>query len=254
MIARLRKQLGSPGILIGTIALIAALAGGAYAAGKVIITNKNQIASKVRKELKGNAGPAGPQGTPGAKGDTGAKGEKGDVGNTGPTGKSVVLGTATVGECEPGGITVEVEGTPASKKEVCNGMNGAIQPGETLPPEATETGSFAALVEGESLEPISFPIPLTSALPEANVHKTGDTGFASDCPGSAASPEAEPGNLCIYIAAQVFGSVTINGIFSSAASASEFGEGKQGASTSGAFLYLSSPGVLAWGSWAVTAE
>jgi hypothetical protein len=42
----------------------------------------------------------------------------------GTGGKSVVIGTATPQECPAGGITVEVEGEPSTKKAVCNGTNG----------------------------------------------------------------------------------------------------------------------------------
>jgi collagen triple helix repeat protein len=222
VIARIRKHLGSPGVWIGTAALIAALAGGAYAAGKVIITNKNQIASKVRKELKGNVGPAGPQGAPGAKGDAGSPGAAGAAGVTGPEGPQGPKGP----EGETGFTSV-------------------------LPKEATETGTFAQFVKGESLTQISFAIPLSAALPAAKVHKTGDAGFASSCPGTVANPEAEPENLCVYIGTNE-GSATVLGPIPPTDSFSDFLKETLGASRTGAFLYMLASEAAVWGSWAVT--
>jgi hypothetical protein len=40
-------------------------------------------------------------------------------------GKSIVIGTATAGECPEGGITVEIQGEPATRQKVCNGEKGA---------------------------------------------------------------------------------------------------------------------------------
>lgn len=96
----------SPAMIVAVVAVVLALAGGAYAAGSVI--NGNQIkngtikASKLtasaKKQLKGQkgakgakgatgaTGAVGPQGPAGAKGDTGPRGAVGPIGPQGPRG------------------------------------------------------------------------------------------------------------------------------------------------------------------------
>jgi hypothetical protein len=50
--------------------------------------------------------------------------KEGTEGGEGEPGKGVVIGTATAAECPEGGITVEVEGEPSTKKAICNGEEG----------------------------------------------------------------------------------------------------------------------------------
>ena len=80
-------------IALGAIALALALAGGALAGKRYLITSSSQVKNgslsladlshKARKALKGNRGRVGPQGP---KGDTGATGDKGATGDQGPKG------------------------------------------------------------------------------------------------------------------------------------------------------------------------
>jgi hypothetical protein len=142
----------------------------------------------------------------------------------------------------------------ANSTSVCNGKDGTTGFTATLPSEKTETGSFAQVVEGEVAAPISFAIPLAEPLPAGQVHKTGDTGFAGNCPGSPAEPEAEPGNLCVYVATNEFGPATVLGPYSPTGTYLDLASDVRGAATAGAFLYLTAPGALVWGTWAVTAE
>jgi uncharacterized protein YneF (UPF0154 family) len=51
MLSLFRNRLGVPGLL-AVIALVFAMAGGAYAAKRVIITKLNQISPKVQKQLQ----------------------------------------------------------------------------------------------------------------------------------------------------------------------------------------------------------
>jgi hypothetical protein len=67
MFSRLRTHFGIPGV-IAVGALIFAMAGGAWAAQKYLITSTKQIKPSVLKQLQGAAGPAGSQGTTGAVG------------------------------------------------------------------------------------------------------------------------------------------------------------------------------------------
>ena len=89
-------------IALGAIALALALAGGAWARKRYVITSSAQVkngslkladlSKGARQDLKGaqgQAGPAGPKGDTGSqgpKGEQGEKGEKGEKGETGPRG------------------------------------------------------------------------------------------------------------------------------------------------------------------------
>ena len=101
MFSLLRKRVTLANVLL-IFALVLAMSGGAFAAGKYLITSTKQISPKVLKDLKGKAGangaagaqgPAGPVGPAGPAGPAG-KGEKGDKGETGATGKEGTPGTA----------------------------------------------------------------------------------------------------------------------------------------------------------------
>ena len=218
----LRNRFGIPGV-ISVIALVFAMLGGAYAAnnssggGKATASAKAKKGPRGPRGATGPAGPQGPAGPAGAKGDAGAagangqpgaQGPQGNPGTAGPAGKSVTLATLTAGQegCAAGGTKVEVEGTPASKKAVCNGVNGTTGFTETLPPGKTETGVWGGLLnfnkelEEKRVEDISFNIPLESAPVVNLIQKNGtaNPGNIANCPGSAANPEAEPGNFCAY--------------------------------------------------------
>ncbi len=228
MISRIRAQLGPAGFAIAVVALVAALAGGAYAAsGGLSLTGKQKkevkkIAQAEAKKAQGT-GPAGPQGPAGAAGKDGANGKDGTNGidgTDGAAGKSVEVGTATsgpTGECKDGGATVQVAGEPSTKKFVCNGETGFT---ETLPPGETETGTWATGVGGEEVPdqyvPISFPIPLEAA-PEltivwlsypgdgtnfepSEITEILEEGADHGCRGfdEEGVPLADPGHLCVY--------------------------------------------------------
>jgi hypothetical protein len=267
MFSTLRTRYGIPG-LIATAALVFAMTGGAFAAKYLITSTK------------------GAQGPQGAQGAAGPQGEKGATGAAGTNGKSVVTGTLNPGQggCAEGGVSVEVEGS-GIKKSVCNGKPGVIHPGETLPSEATETGAWAfgkpGTTPGALYVAISFPIPLSAPLVAGNynpaasppveepgqVHYINTSGkevvvneesFATEevtqtnCPGSAAFPEAEPGHLCVYegLVSEATPPWSNFTIMSPATSAF-----KSGASTTGAVLQFTAPTATAKGSgtWAVTA-
>ena len=246
MLSRLRNQIGTAGLVVAIVALVAALGGGAYAAtsnsGKATASANGKKGPRGPKGATGPAGPQGPAGPAGSKGDAGPKGEKGDTGAQGPAG--------------PQG--------PAGKK----GTTGFT---ETLPSEKTETGTWAIgpLTEeanpGSSVgyyAPISFPIPLENALDETQVHFINLTGEeegggipnrpSSTCLGTASDPTATPGHLCVYTG-EVFGGEELgNNLQLRKAAALEFG-----ADTTGLMLgFLHSPTATpigGFGTWAVTA-
>ncbi|MGE5336023.1 MAG: hypothetical protein ACM3JL_01205, partial [Nitrososphaerota archaeon] len=168
----------------------ASLGGAAYAAGGLNKHQEKQVKKLIKKYGKrgkrgkpgapgapgaaGPAGPAGPQGPGGAQGSQGEKGDKGDTGATGPEG-------------EPG---------------VCS----AAKPECVAPEGATFTGTYAADSAGTNASyraffSISFPLRIPTMLNDPLAHikvVPPEESLPEYCPGSTASPAAEPGYLCIY--------------------------------------------------------
>ncbi len=286
--------------VVATLALVFAMTGGAYAAGRYLITSTKQINPKVLKQLHGQAGAAGKEGAAGAPGKEGTTGKEGAAGKEGTAGSDGASGTSATTEsftgkahgCEEGGVIVKSASPEAVVCDGKAGKNGTTGFTETLPPGKTETGAWAfgpynesALPGGSAANidvPISFAIPLASSLTirqggctavggvmpeECRVHyiNAQDKEVArgeefellelapTQCPGSAAEPQATRGNLCVYARAEGFIKGTgSNDIFSFANSV--------GASTAGAILVVHVKGEGAgvepegYGSWAVTAE
>jgi hypothetical protein len=257
--------------LVAVLALVFAMTGGAYAAKKYLITSTKQISPSVLKSLQGKAGvvgapgAAGVQGAQGPAGPGGPAGSGGAKGETGPEGKEGKEGK---------------QGTTGPK-----GAGGSPwAAGGTLPSKATETGawSFGYVPLGTHTSfyrvPISFSIPLSGGLsgagcetvepnPQPHVAASCQVHFingagkevispseevtSTACAGSAASPTATAGNLCIYTAklseAESFShSIKSAGVFN------EVG----GAASAGAYISFEEAGEESqgWGTWAVTAE
>ncbi|HEY3829620.1 MAG TPA: hypothetical protein VGL57_10540 [Solirubrobacteraceae bacterium] len=231
----------SPSAAIATLALVFAMSGGAYAAGRYLVTSTKQISPKVLKQLHGATGPAGAAGPAGAQGGTGPQGPAGPVGpqgNDGPQGKEGTAGKN--GEKGKEGK----EGSPWTL-------------GGTLPVGKTETGSwaFAAASEvGVVRAPISFPIQLAKVLEPSDVHfvtlseSFGGTAPAG-CSGTPEKPTARSGELCVYAVGPseaTFIKIVNPGSF-----------GTEGAATAGAYLEFKtevgeSKEPKGWGNWAVT--
>lgn len=258
---KLKGRLGAPGVIAILALCLAVGGGGAWAAKSGFkITKLSQIKPSVQKQLQGQVGPAGPQGPAGAKGDKGDTGEKGDTGSPGApgapgspgtAGKSVEVTTEAKGaNCTQGGVKVKVEGA-ASEKFVCNGLTGFTK---TLPSGETETGSWA-VVPGEPGEErsqsvsLQFNIPLENVIPEANVEYV--TTPTASCPGSALTPTAAKGHLCVYErrATETVELVSIG----DPSAAENFGLPAPGAGKTGAILSVLFYKGNAYGTWAVTA-
>ncbi len=243
MFSRLRKRFTYANVAL-TLALVFAMSGGAFAAGHYLITSTKQISPKVLKALQGKAGPAGANGTAGpqgAQGPAGPAGAQGPAGSNGSNGKDGEKGK---------------EGSPWTA-------------GGVLPHEQTETGAWSFPTQSASrilLATISFPIQLETALAVPQVHYVGPKDKISECPGTAAEPKAEPGNLCVYQSPFAFGVELKSGsekavveIFPPATAATALGGlvGSGGAGVSGAAILAFSEGTegsVAYGTWAVTAE
>ena len=268
MFQRLRSQFGTAGLVVAIVALIAALAGGAYAANgsggaKATASAKGKPGPRGKTGKTGPAGPQGPAGAKGdtgpagAKGDTGAKGDKGDTGDTGGNGAAgknaeaiAFSGSKTIGAvtCTEGGLEVK---SASATTLVCNGVKGTNGTDgttgftETLPPGKTEVGSWVGVYKGDehAATAISFPIPLPAALEDTAVHIAPD----SECTGTAAAPTAPSGELCVYTGG---GSGAVVAIF-------KIEGGEVGASTAGAKLFMFGENVPAdeglQGTFAVTA-
>jgi hypothetical protein len=245
MFTKIHERLGTAGFVISIVALVAALSGGAYAASGGLTGKQKKEVTKIAKQYAGKpgaagpTGPAGPAGAPGAKGEVGAKG---DTGNQGIQGVPGPPGT-------PGGFT------------------------DTLPFEATETGTFLIPEVNSGTIPgggvvnanISFNIPLASGLDESHViFVRPSEAVPAECQNaehagtaSPLNPEADPGYLCVF--AQVLTGirppapgeepeerpVTIRSV-----------DRSLGASPFGAYLFMEPEGgatsVFANGSWAAT--
>ena len=283
MFQRLRRHMSYANV-VATFALVFAMSGGALAASKYLITSSKQIKPSVLASLKGKAGANGAQGAAGAQGPAGpagAKGENGAAGANGTAGTNGASVTSTplgVGNehCKEGGNAYVSASGPSyacngkAGKEGAKGATGEPwTPNNTLPPDATETGSWALGVVPPGVEfpyqqyiALSFPIRLETSLGAAHVHfieLKGDE-FGTGVPptecgtpaGTAAEPKASPGNLCVY---------TTHYHFVEYVAISKSGEGlnEAGASTTGALLGIrpeDEPGAnaAAFGTWAVTEE
>lgn len=265
MFASLRTKFGIPGV-ISVIALVFAMFGGAYAAssndsGKATASAKAKKGPRGPKGPKGDTGPVGPQGPAGPQGLQGAPGAPGSPGANGVSAKGVPFGPTEEPAGEPceefGGVEVTSAGAPAF---VCNGEAGSPwTAGGTLPPGATETGSWFLETDGtgEGFSPLSFAVPLAAGLDEAHTItvKKGITPPAECDDGEAPAPgpenpEADPGYLCVFTAEYTGTGLVVFGVRPSST-----GEVEIGTSRNGGLVWVGDSGGAGkkgWGTWAVT--
>jgi hypothetical protein len=220
MFSAIRKHVTYVNVAM-TVALVFAMSGGAYAAGKYLITSTKQISPKVLKSLVGKTGPAGANGAPGAAGALGPAGPQGPAGAKGETGAA---GTAGV-EGKEGLEGKEGKEGPEGKagKEGKEGTFG----GQQLPAGKTLTGEWAAsgygeagegvLGEGFAVTGVTYALPVELALketPEAQHYikekEWQENKDPAGCTGKAFNPGAEPGNLCVFAEEEVNVSSTLS--------------------------------------------
>ncbi len=193
-IRSITEPFGKAGLTVAILALVLAMVGGAYAAGGLTKSQEKQV----KKIAKKYAGKNGTNGTNGTNGAAGAKGDKGDPGNNGTSVTGVAIPTSSATCNHLGGTAY----TSASGTEnVCNGTTGFTK---TLPKGETEKGAFAISGEVLPTEGVSFVIPLASAPAVHYINAAGKELTLTEektpvvCKGTAASPTAPEGVLCIY--------------------------------------------------------
>jgi Collagen triple helix repeat (20 copies) len=293
---RLKEPFGKAGLVVAAIALVFAMLGGAYAAatnggGKATASAKAKQGKQGKPGKTGPTGPAGAAGKDGSNGANGAAGEKGaqgiqgnpGVGTKGDTGEPGhgVVSTPSAGgpgeACEgSGGASYEIEESGV-ETPICNGEEGSPwTAGGTLPPGATETGSWgftgtAADTNG-ILVPVSFPIQMPKNISDGHVYfeESGEeveiepgvfefieSPFEKYCHGTASVPVAEAGEMCIYTAEGGGNSgiqnTAFDRSFNTGTTIGTSEPGELAAGRSGALLYFDAPtgNTFANGSFAV---
>src|SRR5580704_2106272 len=278
----MRRRVNATGV-VAVLALVFAMSGGAFAAGRYLITSTKQISPKVLKALKGNAGAAGAKGAAGAAGAAGAVGAVGATGAGGPAGGAGVAGAdgasvtskeIKVGEAECAKLGGSQFTSVSGKTTACNGREGSPwTAGGKLPSGSSETGSWESSVHAEGFTgaSISFPVRLAESLDHEHVfyvtseQQTNHSQAA--CPGSVEEPEADAGDLCVYQGGTWLpegGAIKVENICAPSKVFWNCGEGRgtsageDGAGESGAVMEILYEGtesekVVLDGSWAVTA-
>ena len=181
MFSKIRRRFTYANVVV-TLALVFAMSGGAYAAGRYLITSTKQLSPKVLKQLQGKAGPTGAQGQTGVAGAQGPAGPAGAPGKEGSAGKEGAQGKP--GENGKNGK----EGSPWT-------AGGTLPEGETL---KGEWSLIAQAAGGLSLtgNSVSFALPLGKA-PVKHYIKVGEDPPAG-CIGNYEEPGAVEGNLCVF--------------------------------------------------------
>lgn len=276
MLTRMRNQLGPAGFAIAIVAVVLALGGAALAAKGALTGKQKKEVEKIAKKYAGEPGPAGPAGQAGAAGPQGPKGDPGTAGANGGNGADGSDGTSVTSTESANTIDgTHCVGVGGSKfvaasgtTYACNGKEGKQgQTGftKTLPPNATETGTWGTgpnAPAGNKGIPISFPIPLAVApasvvvVPPAQESEPGCPGRGGGTFGDGyvpTTPEAEPGVLCVYVMKEEVGHVGNAFISEYNEEFAEF-ESVPGVSTTGTVLSVPCPeNCQVGGTWAVTA-
>lgn len=126
MLEQISSKMRSPTWVIAIVALVFAMAGGAYAASNGLTGKQKKEVEKIAKKYPGKPGAPGANGQPGAQGLQGIPGTPGTNGKDGKPGASVVGAEIPVEELEcegMGGVAYEIEGS-GKESEICNGLNG----------------------------------------------------------------------------------------------------------------------------------
>lgn len=166
MLSRIKKRVGTPGMVIAVIALVLAMIGGAYAASGALTKKQKKEVEKIAKKFAGKPGAAGPTGPQGPAGANGKDGTNGTNGSNGKDGESVTIAAAS--GCPNGGAKFS---NASGTKEACNGAPG--QPGE--PGQAAGFNYFFN-TSTAATDPSSGHLALNNAAPnQATTLSISDT-------------------------------------------------------------------------------
>jgi hypothetical protein len=272
-----REPFGKAGLIVAVCAIVLALTGAAFAAGKLTGPQKKEV-EKIAKKFRGT-GPAGAPGAPGANGTNGKDGTNGENGAS-------VIGTAFSGNqhgCKEGGVEFKA----ASTTYACNGEKGKEGPPgplvEALPSGSTLKGVWTLPVEeshqgaGELIhfsESFTFPLsqhPIAHyiGIEQVEVEVEKEPGVfeivfekrpkatPAGCLGDVENPGAEPGNLCVFATRENNAQIVV-------CSSEEFNSTSCGEGGLNGFLLTAVPlsfnsersaqAIVGVGTWAVTAE
>ncbi len=205
---RLTEPFGKAGLTVAILALVMALVGGAYAAGGLTKSQEKQV-TKIAKKYAGKpgatgatgpaggAGPAGPAGAAGKNGQNGAPGAPGPEGNikaTLPSGSTETgawffRGGELSFKAEPSGGGAPTNFTVGSKA-------GFVPISFPIPLEAALTYHTK---EEEEAEPPSGPTQVHFILENGKELRGGAEEEQTECRGDAVNPQANKGNLCVYL-------------------------------------------------------
>jgi hypothetical protein len=257
MFSRIRKRFTYVNVVM-TLALVLAMSGGAYAAGKYLITSTKQIKPSVLAQLKGKngkSGGVGAQGPAGAKGETGPGGPGGAAGARGETGPAGPAGAK--GETGPGGAAgARGETGPAGSPWT---LGGVVPSGKTLMGNwlITVRASGASQAFGNS---VSFVLPLSKTPVVHWIRENREEATATGeqkstaCLGTVAAPTATAGQLCVYTDTE--SGLSTNEAVNKFLFQWKWGLGLSASSVGFDTKALSNAegAVAAGGSWAVTAE
>ena len=215
MVSRLHQRLGTAGFVLSIVALIAAMAGGAYAAGGLSSAEKKQITKESKKFSKkfskqfatqGPAGPAGATGPAGAKGADGTSGTNGTNGTNGTAGADGEDGACSAGDpvCSlPSGATLMgawgASGGEDDTSLAAISFTLAVSPAPVaLYPREVSGFKLGRIIEDGA--GTKFFGPASEVLSEQDAIED-EEAYEDACPGTADEPKAAPGILCIYEAA-----------------------------------------------------
>jgi hypothetical protein len=191
-IRAIREPFGKAGLIVACLALVFAMAGGAFAAKGALTGKQKKEVEKIAKKYAGAPGPAGaagaqgpagPAGPAGAKGETGAAGT-GSAGAPGANGKTVLHGTTTpkTTEGEEGDFYINTSADTIYGPKVGTNWGSATElkgaEGESV--EATPFGTAGSNGECVGVGGVEFEV-------------NGTTTYA--CNGAEGSPWTDGGTL-----------------------------------------------------------
>ncbi len=226
MISRIVRHIHAS-TAIAFAALVLSMAGGAFALGSQGGSGprtssrapSHRRSARVAEETEGNTSKSKSKVKVGPRGPAGPRGTVGPAGSAGPTGPAGPAGPAGgKGETGPAGPTGPQGPEGKTGPQGPSGTTGFTK---TLPSGETETGAWSLVTKevderNHEYVSLSFPIPLqaeesvtkTPIIEETSVHFIGvELVGGQEVPeptpegcgkGSAAKPEAEPGDLCVY--------------------------------------------------------